>query len=219
MRIIHVSDTHGKFPELKGYGQVVVHSGDFCPDFICNDNQPAYYQEIWLKEKVVQIKNWLNGRPLLFCLGNHDHISPTVFEKVLKDAGIEAYDLTEKVVVYGSVNFYGFPYVPTINGKYAYECNIYQMQDRVDAMLAVTEVMYIDVIVAHCPPANCLDYDHYQDRHFGNTSLTQALDYKWSRDMLPQAILVGHIHSNNGVTIKNGVLISNAATTQNIIEI
>ncbi len=222
-RIFHVSDTHGHFKPMSGYADIVVHSGDFCSDrgpmFSGNRSNLAIEQEKWLTLTAGTIKDWINGRPFFFVLGNHDFICPKRFEEILRAAGIDAHDLTEKVVSYGSINFYGFPYVPTINGKYAYECNVEQMSDRVDAMMAVAEVSYIDIVVAHCPPANCLDYCFHQYQHFGNTVLATALDYKWSRDMLPQAMLVGHIHTSNGITLRNGVLISNAATTRNIIEV
>lgn len=219
MRIHHVSDTHGHFKDLKGYADIIVHSGDFCPDLTAIYSDRAKLQEEWLKLTRGTIKKWLNGKSLFFVLGNHDFISPKIFEQILRDAGIDAHDLTEKVVSYANTNFYGFPYVPPINGKFAYELGIPQMEDRVQAMQDVAKVSYIDVVVAHCPPHGCLDYCFHQYQRFGNSVLSNALDYKWDEDLLPQALLVGHIHTSNGITMRNGVLVSNAATSQNIVEI
>ena len=223
MRAIHVSDTHGHFKDLQGYAEIVVHSGDFCPDLFAfhagHLNKVANEQEAWLLKKSAFIKKWLNGKPFYFVLGNHDFINPVRFEEILKSVGIDAHNLTEKVVSYGSVNFYGFPYIPYINGQFSYECNSNQMADRIDAMVAVSQVSYLDVIVAHSPPRGCLDYCFHQYESFGNIGLSNALDYKWDENTLPQAILCGHIHASHGTTIRGGVLISNAATSQNIVEI
>jgi Icc-related predicted phosphoesterase len=218
-RIKHVSDTHGKFPRLMGNFDIVVHSGDFCPNFVYGINTESYHQEVWLKSKIAEIEEWTLGKPLYFVLGNHDYISPAVFEATLRAHKIEAYDLTDKIVTHAGLNFYGFPYVPPINGKYAYELNAEQMAERIDAMVAVGNSTYIDVIVAHCPPAGCLDLCFNQHMRFGNSGLSNGLDYKFSKDMLPSALLVGHIHTSHGITMRNGVLVSNAATSQYTLEL
>jgi Icc-related predicted phosphoesterase len=219
MRLIHTSDTHGRFNPLLGIWDYVVHSGDFCPNFNHGINLESYYQQEWLESKTEEIKNWIHGKPFLFCLGNHDYLSPGTFEKVLRAGGVEAYDLTDKTVLFDGMNFYGFPYVPPINGRYAYELGVPEMTERVDALISESEKNYIDIVVAHCPIGGCLDLDSHQNMRFGNQVMTTALDYKWDKNKLPQAYLCGHIHSAHGVTIRNGVLVSNAATYQNIISL
>lgn len=225
MRILQLSDTHGNFPKLgasacvKRHFDAVVHCGDFFPNCNGGSLQQAAYQYGWIKEKIIRFKNWIQQKPYLFVLGNHDFMDAELLEEFLRKNGVDAYNLTEKVVSLGGVNFYGFPFVPPINGHFNYEKNAVEMADRVDAMIGVMNTTYIDVIVAHCPPGGILDYSTWQNQRFGNSQMTTALDYKIPKDMMPQAYLCGHIHENHGVTVKNGVLISNAATVQHFIEI
>lgn len=225
MRILHISDTHGNFPKLgksaavKRHFDAVVHTGDFFPN--CNGGplEQAAYQYGWIQQKIVRFKNWIQQKPYLFVLGNHDFMDPELLEEFLKKNGVDAYNLTEKVVGLNNVNFYGFPFVPPINGHFNYEKNSYDMADKVDAMVEVLNKTYVDVIAAHCPPEGILDFSTWQRQRFGNSQMTTALDYKISKDMMPQAYLCGHIHENHGMATKHGVLFSNAATVQHFIEV
>jgi Icc-related predicted phosphoesterase len=49
--------------------------------------------------------------------------------------------------------------------------------------------------------------------------MVNALDYKINKDMMPMAYLCGHIHESHGLTVRNGILVSNAAVTYQIIEV
>ena len=40
-----------------------------------------------------------------------------------------------------------------------------------------------------------------------------------SKEMLPDVIAHGHIHHSNGIMVKKDILFSNAACSQNIIEL
>jgi Icc-related predicted phosphoesterase len=86
---------------------------------------------------------------------------------------------------------------------------------------------YSDIIVTHAPPYGILD-EVYKGKRIGNQRLTNSLNYNFKR--LPRMILCGHIHENTGVEIvefgdfdfgrePTKVIVSNAATTQNYLEI
>lgn len=223
MRLCHVSDTHGGFPRLHGRYDAVVHSGDFFPNshhvMTGNKVQEAVFQMNWLESHVSDMKQQLQGHPYLFVLGNHDFLNPDMVEHFLNSEGVKAINLTDKVVTHGGVNFYGFPYVPAIGGNtWNYEREIPEMQVDVDRMVEVLNKTYVDVVVAHAPIHKCLDLS-YSNQVLGSTVIANALDYKLNKEMQPMCYLHGHIHEAHGLSMRNGMLVSNAAVTYQIIEV
>lgn len=217
MRICHISDLHGYFPPLYGSFDVVVATGDLSPNYEYDDTEVSK-QMYWWEEKVTIIKAWLQNHPFLFTLGNHDFINGFWLEDMLQVNGINAVCLHDRITTLDSVNFYGFPYIPPINGKYAFECVTGQMNSHLDRMAEILNSTYVDVIAAHCPPYGFLDLSESGIR-FGNTQMNSFLDYKLNEDMQPSHYLTGHIHQAHGLMMRNGMFISNAATFQHILEI
>lgn len=217
IKLLHLSDNHGKLEKLQGRHDIVVCSGDFLPTFVHAWNgerkQEAAAQLLWLQEKAEEIKNWLRGAPFLFIEGNHGFLNPDLIEQQLRYYGINAINLTDKIVTYQGVNFYGFPYVPTINGVWNYECDLEEMQEKVDIMCEKLNETYVDVIVSHGPLSGILDSG------FGSNILLDGIINKISKDLRPAYFFHGHTHSDYGITIKHDMLISNAATTQNLLQI
>lgn len=222
MRGLHVSDTHGQFPRLYGRFDVVIHTGDLCANshHVMNGDKAkeALFQHQWLQDNMADFKSWLNGHPLLYVPGNHDFMPSIALEQELRSEGIEAFDLTDKMLTFQGVNFYGFPYVPAINGMWNYEREIPEMETEVEKMVEACNKQYVDVLACHAPIYKCLDLS-MSNQLLGSTVIANALDYKIARDMQPAYYLHGHIHEAAGVSIRNGMLVSNAATTQIIIEI
>lgn len=217
-----MSDTHARFPILKGqHYDAVIHTGDIFPDPVLKIDlyDPVAFQIQWVKAHIEDFKKMLNGRPLLFVEGNHDFIPADQFEEILKAAGIEAYSLQDKVINYDGINFYGFPYVPHINGEFNHERTSDDMAAHVDQMADVLNKTYVDVIAAHCPPAGFLDLAFEQNARFGNSAMAIGLDYKINKEMLPAYYLCGHVHSSRGITVRNGMVISNAATVFHVLEV
>jgi Icc-related predicted phosphoesterase len=222
MRLCHISDTHGGFPRLPGRYDVVIHTGDFFPNsrhvFTGNKTLEMVFQDDWLKSQIATMKSWLQGHPFLYVPGNHDFLHSDRMEHVLRSEGINAIGLTDKVTTVEGVNFYGFPYVPYINGSWNYERELPEMQQEVDKMVEVLNKTFVDVLACHAPPYKALDLS-LGNEILGSTVIANALDYKIARDMLPPVYLCGHIHEAHGITLRNGVLMSNAAVTQHIIEV
>lgn len=222
MRLCHISDTHGGFPKLYGKYDCVVHSGDFFPNShhvrAGNKIQEAAYQLEWLKGKISEMKPWLQGHPFLYVLGNHDFLHPGLMEYTLQSEGIKAIDLTDKIVTHEGVNFYGFPYVPAINGMWNYERETPEMQEEADKMVAQINVKYTDVLVCHAPIYKCLDLS-YGNQVLGSNVIANTIDYKINNDMMPTTYLHGHIHESSGISIRKNMLVSNAAVTRHIIEV
>jgi Icc-related predicted phosphoesterase len=218
MRILHISDTHSLMPRLHGMFDIIVHSGDLFPNFGKLREKEIEFQLRWLEDNLLPFKTWTQNKPFLFVPGNHDYINSLLVESVLNSNDIDAYLIKEEVFSYKNYNFYGFPYVPYINGQFNYELNIPEMEVKVDEMLDRLYITKADIIVAHAPLANVLDLT-YDGFHIGSTVIANGLLYKINKEDLPGYYLCGHCHQSNGVCRVNNMLISNAATTQNIIEL
>lgn len=223
MRLCHVSDTHGGFPRLHGRYDAVIHTGDFFTNshFVALGDKvaEANFQLKWLKANVGEMKLQLQGHPYFFILGNHDFVDSREVEDVLVSSGIKAVDMTDKIVSYQNVNFYGFPYVPAIGGnRWNYEREVPEMQIDVDRMVTALNDTYVDVLACHAPIYKCLDLS-YGNEILGSTVIANGLDYKVKKEMLPAFYLHGHIHESHGLTMRNGMLVSNAAVTYQILEI
>ena len=222
MRVAHISDTHGDFPTILGKYDLIIHSGDFFPNskalFSGKRKDEILFQENWLKSKLEEIKSFTNNSPFLFVLGNHDFINPDKMEIILNENNIKSINLTNKRILFNDVSFYGFPYIPYMKGFWNYEKTYSDMEKEINKMVENFNENYTDVLVSHAPIYGVLDLTNYNE-NIGNSSMLNALQYKIKKEMLPQYFLCGHCHENYGLTIKENILISNAATTQNIINI
>jgi Icc-related predicted phosphoesterase len=222
IRLCHVSDTHGGFPHLHGRYDYVLHTGDFFPNshhvVQTDKTKEMKFQLQWLRDNIYAIKQWLNGHIMIYVPGNHDFLHPDTMEYELQAVGVEAYGIANRLFMFRGVNFYGFPYVPTIDGTWNYEKDIPEMQVEVDKMVDVLNTNKVDVLCCHAPMHGCLDLT-YGNELMGSTVIANALDYKVNQEMVPKYYLCGHDHEGNGLALRNGVLVSNAATTYQIIEV
>lgn len=222
MRIMHVSDTHGQLPRLYGRYDVVVHTGDLFPNshhvITGNKNREMAFQLRWLRDNMREIKLWLGGHPFLYVPGNHDFLHSSLMEFEMRQEGLEAFDLTDKTLKYRGVTFFGFPYVPSINGMWNYERGVPEMQVEVDKMVETLNKEKVDVLCCHAPMHGMLDLT-MGNEVVGCSTIANALDYKVDTDKRPAYYLCGHIHEANGMTVRNGMMVSNAATTRHIIEV
>lgn len=222
MRLMHVSDTHGKFPRLYGRYDAVIHTGDLFPNshhvFNGNKTREMAFQLQWLRDSMNEMKAWLQGHPFLYVPGNHDFLHSSLMEFEMRAVGLEAFDLTDRMLTFQGVNFYGFPYVPEINGMWNYERTFHGMEEEVDKMVVELNKQHVEVLACHAPLYKILDLSMGNEL-LGSTVISNALDYKLNEGMLPDYYLCGHIHEANGMTVRNGMMVSNAATTRHIIEI
>jgi Icc-related predicted phosphoesterase len=222
MRLCHISDTHGNLPRLYGRWDACIHTGDFFPNshhvIQADKTREMEFQLQWLRDNEANFKGWLQGHPFLYVLGNHDFLHPELMEQELNSMGIRAIDLTNKLVTFQGINFYGFPYVPSIDGTWNFEKHLPEMQIEVDKMVEVLNQNYVDVLACHAPLYGMLDLT-IGNEVIGSTVLANAMDYKISREMVPQIYLCGHVHEANGIANRNGVLISNAATARHLVEV
>lgn len=227
MRLLHVSDNHSILYPLKEIEtcDVVVHSGDFLPNTRSVHTSGSLgaekaFQKSWVIRNIPQLKDWLQGKPFLLTPGNHDFIDPC---EIMRQEGIDARNLTENIVTFGDTRFYGFPYIPWMGGGWNFEEFPPAMIEKVDKLVRQANDELFDVIVAHCPPFGIMDKNHW-GQNCGNQAMMRALEGKFS--FWPKAYLCGHIHESHGMgylespsSTEEKMLISNAATTQRIIEL
>lgn len=231
MRIMHVSDTHGKFAKpLVGNFDLIIHTGDFFPNsnaiMIDDKDGEALWQLKWLDDNIEEITQWAVKKPMLFVLGNHDFVDPQKMQAILNDHGMKSWatEIHDRIVMYNDFYFYGFPYVHSRSDKWNYRREGENMKDEVRKMFSAIDINgSIDVIVCHGPLAGILDLCPSGDR-CGNSYILNYLK-ACEPELAPSLMLHGHIHESHGVTTeliaggKQTLLISNAATAQHIIEI
>ncbi len=223
LRICHFSDNHGKLPTLYGRFDAVVCTGDFFPNtpmvLSGQKNLEMAFQLDWTRQNANAIKKWLRGTPMFICMGNHDFLHPDLFVGALMELGVNNItSLHDRVVEFEGCSFYGFPYVPAISGSWNYEREIPEMQVEVDKMVSVLNSTKVNVIAAHAPIHGTLDLSMGNAR-LGSSIIANALDFSIDKSHLPRYYLHGHIHEANGIAFRNGMVVSNAATTQQIIEV
>lgn len=231
MKVAHVSDTHGYFPNIPKEAEAIIHSGDLCPNLTRGNREiEVPYQSEWIENKSATFKDWIADRPFLFCRGNHD-FSPVICE-VLQRHSINAIDITSRKYVLNNIRFYGFPFIPYIDGEWSGECTSDQMAREVRKLKDILKDG-LDVLVAHAPPYGVLDADFVlragleQEivpdwaEHLGNVQLTNLFSYSLEDAYHPQYLLVGHIHESGSSSISKlfDIKVSNAATRVNLIDL
>lgn len=216
MLLAHVSDLHGFFPTLPKEFDVLVFSGDF---YKHNQRKPNYgpenrraeieFQTNWLRMNLSTIKEWLQGRPFVWCSGNHDFLNPC---ELLNQAGIEAIDLDEKVVEYKGLVWYGFPYVRYLIGEWNWEADPQhwkqESQNIVKRLKEAGKLDKLDVLVAHSPPEGIVDMSSWDGR-IGNPNINPVINYALQKPL--PLYLTGHIHEAYGWDKVGETLYSNAA--------
>jgi Icc-related predicted phosphoesterase len=211
LRLLHVSDTHGTFPDLDLRGvDVVVHSGDLFRNFSRGGAGEQLRQHDWLEAKAERVAGWLKGVPMLYVPGNHDFLNSDHACSVLSStAGVRCESLCERSVRLKGLHFYGIPWCPYFGGEWNYETT----EDKIaEAYARVPKD--VDVLVSHCPPKRQLDLVPSGE----NIGSLAAFDWFARRGFAPKVWLFGHAHEAFGLKVWNSTLLSNAAGVQHVIE-
>ena len=212
LRLAHISDNHGVlYPLRLSRVDAIVHSGDLFPTFssaLERHRSEAALQEAWISANAERLYRWTQGLPFLYCTGNHDY---TDGEALLREAGVDAHCLNGRELLFQGVRFYGFPWTKFFTGTWNMELRVPEMSDR------IAEIPACDVLVSHGPMAGILDVNSY-----GESCGCPQMAWRHPEEM--QAYLHGHIHESNGTALTvseagRPMLVSNAATTQHILEI
>lgn len=214
MRLMHLSDSHGKIQELDDNFDMIVHSGDLMPNITRGHKHiEEAYQEEWLEDNASRIKYlWANDKPFIYCSSNHDYADPV---PALRDAGVDAYNCSEQLLTINGVKYYGLPFTKYYNGEWNYELQEHEIAHKLKPVTELIESGDIDVLVSHGPMYGFLDMNKYGE-HCGSQALYHMIGNLY-RPL--KALLVGHIHESAGRTTFHKTIVSNAACVQHIITI
>lgn len=189
MRIVCVSDTHGKHKLTQvPDGDILVHAGDVTLDGSLGD--------------VDEFNRWLGTLPhkhkVVIC-GNHDWCFQEEPERAravltnaiyLEDSGCEI----EGLKIYGS------PWTPLFC-DWAFMLSDAALVEKWKAIPA-----NLDVLITHGPPHDILDLTNRNDHAGSLTLCTRVFEVK------PRMHVFGHIHEAAGHTEIDGTRFVNAAT-------
>jgi Icc-related predicted phosphoesterase len=205
---------HGRLPQLPKDGEFVINTGDFLPNASLGDPKiELKFQANWIKVHSDRIRKWLNGRDMLFVQGNHDFVN---VPDLLNYYKISCIDLTNKLVEYKNLTFYGFPYIPFINGYWNYEYSYRELRIEVKKMKdSWTKVP--DIMCAHTPIRGHADQEPNRP-NYGSIELLDFFSYECEK--LPKYYLHGHIHQAIVKQLDfNGMKIVNSSLSVNLLEI
>lgn len=196
VKIIAASDLHGivNFPDVAQFAidrgaDIVVVAGDVQTAFL--DITPEWdFKTIFLLG-VQMLREY--GIDVVLVPGNHDFYLRDIVGGGRLPMDPNLHILCDKEETIKGLKFYGTPWVPTINGRWAYELNEDELKDKFSNIPEG-----IDVLVSHTPPRgeNGMDIDvslqksFSQHRHFGSSSLRMEIEVK-----KPKVVICGHIHT------------------------
>lgn len=194
MKVFAISDMHGQLEGLdpKGVGLVVV-AGDFA---VMRGWSPDDYAEQlhWIQAEFCE---WCAGRPdIPFCVipGNHDLFAQQErLRESIKWPENVRFLIDREVEVCG-LRVYGTPWIPFINGYWAFE---EQFPGQLREQFAkIPEGL--DILITHSPPKirhKKIDVSiDTNSPHFGSPDLTDAIFRA-----APRYAFCGHIHSGDHV--------------------
>lgn len=149
MKILHISDTHGKHWQLNRlpHADVIVHSGDFTMS--------------GKTDEVGAFVEWFSALPYrhkLFVAGNHDKC---LYGKPLTGLPDGCHYLCYDEIEIEGIRFYGLP-------MFKADIQSGKQRERINAISADT-----DVIVSHQPSYGILDFS--DNIHYGNHDLLKRI--------------------------------------------
>jgi predicted phosphodiesterase len=194
MKIIAISDTHGKLPTIPAC-DLFIHAGDFCP---CFDHSPAY-QAHWLETMFAPWLAEIEAEHKVFIPGNHDKLFQDHPDNV---PALPAVNLQHTIPLYQGQRIWGSPWTPYFGGldgrtgqpRWAF--NFPRLDDGRQAFEHwQTLPTSTDIVVTHGPPfGHC---DEVYDRALGLRLQKRAgcpqLAARIAR-VQPDLHIFGHIH-------------------------
>lgn len=191
MKIVHISDSHGKHIGLKlPKGEVLIHSGDFC--------------EYGIDAEISAFLDWFREQPFenkILIAGNHDSDLAECqgFESLQFNLDGIHY-LNHSDVIIDGVKFFGSPKSPSqFGGAFTY----WPGDEDWSKIPSDT-----DVLITHGPPKSIFDDG------LGCDSLASKV-----KELSLKAHCFGHIHQAKGMSNVNNTTYSNAAESINLIQL
>lgn len=192
MRVVCISDTHGKYRGLDvPDGDILVHAGDIT----------TFGHPLELKD----FNAWLGELPHTHKVvigGNHDATLARHSTDFARSILSNAHYLQDSEVVVDGVRIYGAPWMPEFNGWHF-------MLPRGSAELLAKWAKIpdgIDILLTHGPPAGKCDFSKYQKWYIGCDYLREAV-----LKVRPKYHVFGHNHEGYGVQMGEFTTFINAS--------
>lgn len=209
-----MSDTHGVLPTpLDGDWDCILHTGDMLPNRSYGIRPlEITFQQYWLEENAPKFHPRYWDKPVFYVPGNHDYIDPT---RTMRDLGIDARLVCNERVEFMGANFYGFPWTPTFY-DWNWMCGPLEMEHHLQPAIELMEQGALDVFLAHGPMYGVRDRNAQGERCGSKVVRRVMQDVRHP----PKVMMHGHIHESRGTQAwARGIMVSNAATTQQIVEL
>lgn len=209
MKILHISDTHGRHMELNLVpADVLCFTGDESNSRVPHLNHTEFLAFVaWLATKRHLYKH------VIFVAGNHSSFmfhNQKEATEILESIGVIVLNKTS--VVIDGLKFYGDPITPTF-GDWCYTTSRSKLNKHWELIPVDT-----DVLLTHGPPLGILDLTENRDyslQQCGDSALLKRIK------KLPnlKAHLFGHIHDfktcrNAGILQREGITFSNASAVE-----
>ena len=184
MKLVIVSDTHGRHEELGILeGDVLIHCGDICSHYDVDESELV--DQWFAKQRFSKI---------LFVGGNHDQLL-----QQRADRGVPVFKhaeyLQDSVFTYQGVRFYGAAWVSDLP----------DFDDVALAMKWQQIPVDTDILITHIPPRNVFD-SLRSGRHVGCPGLKKLIG-----EICPKIHCFGHVHHLRGHVKQNRTYFVNAS--------
>ncbi len=204
MNILCLSDLHGRLPtdlpDAKPEDVVVI-SGDVCPDFSYQIAMNVELQRNWLLNTFAPWVNGLQQKMVLMTWGNHDwvgqidrDITDVLSKEITKGFAVlvDEQAEVEDADTGRMIQFYGTPWTPQF-GYWAFMESDSTLNDIFKQIPTK-----LDVLITHGPPYAHCDRT-YDSLLAGSRSLAKHI-----KRAKPQYVVCGHIHEGRGAARLNG---------------
>ncbi len=198
IRIVAISDTHGMHERIGALpdGDILIHAGDFT-----NTGRP---------EEVRKFFQWFGKhkqfKKKIAIAGNHERDilqgSFTIREFAVQN---RVSYLEHEYLHAQGLTFFGSPYVPPINGHWAFER---EDEDRERLWKQVHQPM--DILITHTPPFGIRDRMDPRSNAFAyhiGCKYVNELTFKFK----PKVHIFGHNHEGHGLDMIDGTIFANVA--------
>jgi Icc-related predicted phosphoesterase len=193
MKICFASDNHGQFFKIPECDVLVI-SGDICPNFVNNTSMDAQLQRNWLTSKFAP---WIKNQKMVICTwGNHDFVGQYLHNEIdIPNCKF----LIDESFEYNGLKFYGSPWQLRF---FDWAFNLDEKDlDSVYSMIPNN----VDILITHGPVYGYGDLTPTNE-NVGSIYLKNKI-----LEIKPKISVYGHIHHSHGEYSLGSSLLLNAS--------
>lgn len=181
MKIICMSDNHGKLPEIKQTIDTVLIAGDTCL------HGDPYLDSNWIQDKLNVWLDSISAENKVMISGNHDIIFTQTFKNLRPK--LKCHYLEDEEIVIDGIKIYGSPWTVRF-GLWAF-----MKPDNELATVWAKIPDDTDVLLLHGPPYGIGDVSKYgYGANLGSLTLINRI-----YEIKPRLVVFGHIHHGYGI--------------------